>query len=34
VSKAGFALRGPDEVIWFLEWLGREWQERHPTLGD
>ena len=35
VSKAGYVLRGPDEVVWFLEWLGREWQERHAAnVGD
>jgi len=34
VSKAGYALRGPNEVVWFLEWLSREWQERHAALGD
>ncbi len=34
VSKAGYVLRGPDEVVWFLEWLGREWQERHAPVGD
>jgi trehalose-phosphatase len=24
-SRAEYSLRDPDEVTWFLEWLGREW---------
>lgn len=28
VSHAEFALPGPEEVTWFLEWLDREWARR------
>lgn len=31
VSHAEFALPGPEEVTWFLEWLEREWAVRHEA---
>jgi len=32
VSHAEYVLPSPDEVTWFLEWLGREWaQHREPA---
>ena len=31
-SRAEFGVNSPDDVVWFLEWLGREWQHRTPML--
>jgi len=34
VSRAEYALPSSDEVLWFLEWLDREWPQRTtPILG-
>lgn len=30
VSRAEYALDSPAEVVWFLEWLAREWEARLP----
>ncbi len=29
-SRAEFGLPGPAQVVWFLEWLAREWRETTP----
>jgi trehalose-phosphatase len=34
VSAAEFGLPSPDEVVWFLEWLEREWSARESSLEE
>lgn len=31
VSRAEFVLEAPEHVVWFLEWLTREWAARHAS---
>lgn len=33
VSRAEFALPSPEQVVWFLEWLAREWEARRAKPG-
>jgi trehalose 6-phosphate phosphatase len=30
-TRAGYAVATPDDVVWFLEWLDREWREREGS---
>jgi trehalose 6-phosphate phosphatase len=31
-SRAEYGVASSDDVVWFLEWLGRQWQYRVPTM--